>query len=138
MALNSVSEDIKTLLDDNSKGIAGTDLFSFQWGSGSSGSETQSQILVIDTTPLDVELKDEYENPTFNIYVRGSTAETPKDVYDRARDIYEFMLTQPTQEINGVEYLQFKDIGGLNALSKDENNRHTYMMNFFTWRCSVE
>ncbi len=39
---------------------------------------------------------------------------------------------------SSYEYLQFKDIGGLNALSKDENNRHTYMMNFFTWRCSIE
>jgi hypothetical protein len=137
MALNSVSQDVRQLLNDNSKGTQGTDLFSFEWGE-SGGEEIDKQILVIDTQSIDVELKDEYENPTFNIYVRGDSNESKKSVYDRARDIYEFMLTQPTQEINAVEYLQFKDIGGLNALTKDENNRFTYSMNFFTWRCSIE
>lgn len=138
MALNSVSQDIRQLLNDNSKGTQGTDLFSFQWGSGFEGAETQKQILVLDGQNINVELKDEYENPVFIIYVRGATNESQKSVYDRARDIYEFMIQEPTQTINTVEYLQFKDIGGMVALSKDENNRFTYVMNFFTWRCSVE
>ena len=137
MALNSVSEDIRQLLDTNSKGTQGTDLFSFQWGSDASGVERGKQILVIDGQSIDVELKDEYENPVFIIYVRGDTNESRKSVYDRARDIFEFMIQEATQTINAVEYLQFKDIGGMVGLSKDENNRFTYSMNFFTWRCSV-
>ena len=137
MSLNSVSEDIVTLLNANSKGVEGTDLFSFQWGRDSLGEEVDKQILVMDGQNIDVELKDEYENPVFIIYVRGSTVEPIKTVYDRARDIYEFMLSQATQTINTVEYLQFKDIGGLVALTKDGNNRFSYAMNFFTYRCSI-
>jgi hypothetical protein len=137
MSLNSVSEDIVTLLNANSKGVEGTDLFSFQWGSDTSGEEVDKQILVMDGQSIDVELKEEYENPVFLIYVRGSTNEPIKTVYDRARGIYEFMLSQATQTINAIEYLQFKDIGGLAALTKDGNNRFTYVMNFFTYRCSI-
>lgn len=137
MALNSVSEDIRQLLNDNSKGTQGTDLFSFQWGSGFEGAETQAQILVIDTQNIDVIDKLYYERPTFLIYVRGSTTESNKAVYDRARDIYEFMIQQVRQEINGTEYIEFEPVDGPRNLGKDENNRFTYSMNFSTFRDSI-
>ena len=137
MALNSVSEDIRQLLNDNSKGTQGTDLFSFQWGSGFEGAETQKQILVMDTQNIDVVDKLYYERPTFLIYVRGSTTESNKSVYDRARDIYEFMIQQVRQDINSTEYIEFEPVDGPRNLGKDENNRFTYSMNFSTFRDSI-
>ena len=138
MALNSVSEDIRTLLNTNAKGVEGTDLFSFQWGSGNKGAEVDKQIMVRDTDPIPALIKDEYENPTFQILVRGGTNEGVKSVYDRARDIYEFMIQQLRQTINGVEYVEFAPVvSGILHLGKDDNNRHVYSMNFFTYRISI-
>lgn len=138
MALNSVSEDVRQLLNDNSKGTQGTDLFSFQWGSGFEGAETQKQILVLDTGNIVALVKDEYEQPTFSIQVRGSTVESVKTVYDRARDIYEFMIQQPRTTINTVLYYEFAPaLNEILSLGKDENNRYTYQLNFFTYRCSI-
>lgn len=138
MSLNAVSEDIRTLLGDNSKGVSGTDLFSFQWGSAEGGEEVDSQILIIDTDGIDSPVKDEIEQPVFIIYVRGGTNEGVKSVHDRARDIYEFMITEPTQFINSTEYLQFAPVGGLVPLGKDASNRFGFSMNFFTYRQSVD
>ncbi len=138
MALNSVSEDIKTLLNDNSKGIEGTDLFAFGWGFTDNGEEINKQILVTDTGNIEALIKDEYENPTFNIMVRGGTNEQDKAVHARARDIYEFMLQQVRQTLNGNEYVQYAPISEeIIPLGKDDNNRIVYAMNFFTFRDSI-
>lgn len=137
MSLNSVSEDVRTMLNDGLKGVSGTDLFSFQWGSGADGVEIDKQILVVDEGVIDSLLKEQYENPTINIFVRGGTSEGLKAVHDRARDIYEYMISQVRQIINGTEYVEFEPVGGLNALGKDENNRAVYLMNFYTFRNSI-
>lgn len=137
MALNAVSEDVRTLLDANAKGVQGMDLFSFQWGSAANGKEINKQILVTDAPPIDFPIKDEGEQPVINIMVRGETKESVLSVYDRARDIYEFMIQRPTETINGLEYRQFAPIGGLINIGKDGNNRFVFSMNFFTYRCSI-
>ncbi len=137
MALNSVSEDVRTMLDAAAKGVAGTDLYSFQWGSSADGKEVDKQILVVDTQDVDAPIKDEIEQPTFVIFVRGNTNERVIDVYNRARDIYQFMITQIRQTLNGIEYVEFAPIGGLLPNGKDANNRFVYSMNFFTFRDSI-
>lgn len=137
MALNSVAEDVRTLLNANSKGTEGTDLFSFQWGSADDGDEIDKQILVIELGSDDGGLKVELEIPTFQILVRGDTNEGVKSVHDRARDIFEFMCQQVRQTINGTEYVEFEPQGGPIPLGKDDNNRHLYSMNFFTFRESI-
>lgn len=142
MTQKAVCEDIRFLLNANSKGVGGTDLFSFQWGSDADGDEIDKQILVIDGEPLQPqgifgEVKDERETPTFVIQVRGETNEGVKSVHDRARDIYEFMLQQPNQTIDGTDYLAFTPIGGMIPLGKDENNRFSFSMVFFTYRRSI-
>lgn len=137
MALNSVSEDIRQLLNDNSKGTQGVDLFPFEWGCDDTGAEIDKQILVIDGPNIDVIVKEDFERPTFVIYVRGSTNESSKSVYDRVRDIYEFMIVQERQTINGTEYLQYEPIAAPIALTKDSNNRFTYSINFSTYRNAI-
>jgi len=138
MSLNSVSEDIRQLLNnDGSFGIQGTDLFSFQWGVNSDGEEQNAQTIVIDTENLDVIDKQYYERPTFVIYVRGDTSESAHSVYDRARSIYQFMIIQVRQVINGTEYIQYEPVGSPRNLGKDNNNRFVYSMNFSTFRNSL-
>lgn len=137
MALNNVAEDIVTLLDDASKGTAATDLFSFQWGSTEDGVEVNKQIMVRHTDDIPNGHKTDYEQPTFNILVRGNTNEGFVSVHDRARDIYEFMVQQVRQTLNGTEYLQYAPIGGLIPIGKDSNNRVVFSMNFFTFRNSI-
>lgn len=134
MAKNDPAEDIRTLLNDSLKGTSGTDLFSLQWGSGVNGDEVDKQILVRTDSFTDALIKDEYEQPTVNILVRGTKKESLKSVYDRARDIYEFMIQQERQTLNTTEYVEFAPIGGLISLGPDDNGRHVYSMSFYTYR----
>jgi len=135
MTLAAVSEDIRTLLAGGGLGLTdGTDLFSFEWGTDDEGEEIDSQTLIVDTEPMDTDLKETYEQPTFVILVRGSVDEGGKAVHDRARAVYEFMLARVTQTINGVDYLEFEPIGGLYPIGRDSNSRFVYSMNFYTFR----
>lgn len=131
--MNSVSFDIMQFLEANAFGVAGTDLFSFEWGM-SSGSEVDRQILVLDQEALDSPMKEQYEQPIFQILVRGEKSESGRLVYDRARAIFEFMIAQPTQAINGEDYLQFEPIGNVVQLGRDDNDRYNVSMNFYTFR----
>jgi len=136
MSLNAVSEDIRQLLDDNSAalGLASIPITSFQWKSETNGDEVDSQVLVLDTDAIDALIKDEYENPVFNVRVRGDTQEGVKSVHDRARGIYEFLLQEVRTIINGTEYVEYAPLGGLLPEGKDKSNRFIYTMNFFTYR----
>ena len=137
MSLNSVAQDIVTLLHIGTKGVAGTDLFPFEWGAASNGDEINKQILVRHTDDVDNGHKTEHEQPTFNILVRGLTSENYVTVHDRARDIYEFMVQQVRQTLNGTEYIQFTPIGGLIPIGKDSNDRVVFSMSFYTFRDSI-
>lgn len=138
MAQRAVCEDIRTLLHNGGKGTQGTDLFSFQWGSGASGVEIDKQILVSDREPIPALIKDEYENPVFEVLVRGGRNENVKAVHDRARDIYEWMCTLPRQEVTPSTYIQFAPVGGMISLGRDDNSRPVFSMTFFTYRESIE
>ncbi len=140
MSLNAVSEDIRQLLDDNSValGIDSIPITAFQWRSGADGAEVDSQILVLDTGNIESLIKDEYENPTFNVMARGDTQEKVKTVHDRARGIYEFLLQEIRETINGTEYIQYAPVAdGIQPLGKDKSNRFVYSMTFFTYRCPI-
>ena len=134
MTQAAVSEDIRTLLNDNALGVEGTDLFSFECGTDNEGEEIDSQTLIIDTEPFTSDLKDQYEQPTFAILVRGVIDGDSKTVYDKIRAIIEFLIVQPTQTINTVDYLEFEPIAGVAPLGKDKNSRFVYSMNFYTFR----
>jgi hypothetical protein len=137
MPLTSVSEDIRVLLDANGFGVSATDLFSHQWGSGLNGAEIDKQILVRDNGDIDALDKTIYETPTFTILVRGGAKESFSTVRLRARTIYETMLQEERQVINGNEYVQFAPQGGLLPIGKDASNRWVFTMNFFTFREAI-
>jgi len=127
---NAPSFDIMTLLGANGFGTIGTDLFCLMWNPG-----TDKQTLVMDSEGFDTEQKDQYEQPGFQILVRGDKRESPKIVHDRARLIWLFIKdSSDSVTINSVEYLGFELSGNMVTLGKDENERFTYSMNFFTYR----
>lgn len=137
MSQPAISEDIRFLLNDNAAtiGIVGIPLSSFEWKTGKNGKEIDKQILVIDTGYIDTDQKDIYEQGTFAIFVRGKKIESAKEVHDIARAIYEFLISRPSEDINGTGYLQYEPTDdNLMQLGKDANNRHSYVMNFFTFR----
>lgn len=138
MAQRAVCEDIRTLLHNGSKGTQGTDLFSFQWGSGAGGAEIDKQILVCDREPIPALIKDEYENPVFEVLVRGERNENVKAVHDRARDIYEWLCTRTRQEVLPSTYIEFAPVGGMIPIGRDDNSRPVFSMTFFTYRESIE
>jgi hypothetical protein len=134
MSLNAVSEDIRSLLNTNLFGVSGVDLFSLEWGTTADGEEIDKQIAITDSDEIDATNKTAYAQPTFIIWVRGNINESHKSVHDRARDIYEFMLQQERQTLNGNLYIQYAPQGGLLSLGKDDNKRIVYSMNFYTYR----
>lgn len=138
MSLNSVSEDIVKIINTATGfGIAGTDLFAFEWGTKLDGAEVNKQTMITDLASIDAPISEEHENPVFLILVRGDTKEARKTVHDRARALYQFILQENRQTINGILYLPFAPVGGLVPLGTDDNNRVIYSMTFFTYRQSL-
>lgn len=140
MSLNAVAEDIRQLLADNAAtlGLTSIPITAFQWKSGANGDEIDSQVLVLDAGNIDSLIKDEYENPTFEIRTRGDTQEGVKIVHDRARGIYEFMIQEPRKTINGTEYIEYAPItDSILSAGKDKSNRFVYSTIFFTFRCPI-
>jgi hypothetical protein len=127
--------DVMTLLSDNSLGVIGEDLFGGEWGTKTLNTDIDEQVLVIEGVGTPSELKDLYEQPSVQILVRGPKAGADIDVYQRAKRISNFLLSQSEcTEINGKIYKGFEEGSNLAALGKDENQRFIYSMNFFTFR----
>lgn len=138
MSLNSVSEDIVVMIHAATGfGVAGVDLFAYEWGTKTDGKEINKQTMIVDVDGIDAPISEEHENPVFLIQVRGDTKEPRKIVHDRARTLYQFMLQENRQTINGILYLPFAPVGGLIPMGNDSNNRVIYSMTFFTFRQSL-
>ncbi|MCK5641221.1 MAG: hypothetical protein KAJ19_10500 [Gammaproteobacteria bacterium] len=128
MTIPAVSEDIKDLLD--SAGLTpGTDLFIMEWGK-----DVDAQTLILDSGGIDSDLKDIYAQPTFQILVRGKSSDGGIGASDQMRAIHEFLIARPTEAINGRTYLQFEPIGEPAPLGRDDNDRHVWSANYFTYR----
>ena len=126
--MNSVSFDILTLLQSQGFGTIGTNMFGNELGT------VDAQILVSDTGAYDSQLHELYENPTFQIIVRGNKKESNLTSYNKIRAIYEYLNTQGLTTINSQEYELFKSFGGINGLGRDDNDRYVWSCNFMTYR----
>lgn len=128
--VNSVAQDVATLLEDNALGTIGTDLFGMQWGD-----DIDSQTLVIETGAIDTENKEQYEQPTFQILVRGVRQGAINTLYATIKAIHEFLIEQSELvTINSTDYLGFEPVSGVIALGRDDNNRFVYSSNYYTYR----
>lgn len=131
MTLPSVSQDIATLLEGGGLGLVqAADLFIMEWGPDS----TDEQILIMDTAGFDSDLKEIYEQPTFQVLARGARAAGGNAAYDSIRAVHEFLIAQETQSIGGREYLQYEPVSNIAGLGRDDNDRHVFSMNYFTYR----
>jgi len=130
MTTNAIHFDIATLLNDNTFGVLGTDLFGGEWGIG-----FDAQTLVLDGVGTPSDLKEVYEQPSVQIIVRGEKNQAAHIVYSSAKAISDFLLSQSEcVTINTTVYKGFEQGSNIAALGKDENERHSYSMNFYTYR----
>jgi len=128
---NSVAEDIADYIETGGFGVLGTDLFGVQWGPDGD----DKQILVMETGGVDSPLKDAYEQPTFQILVRGDKNDRYPDIYARIRDIHEYLISSSeTTVINGLTYLGFEPLSNIAPIGKDDNDRFIYSSNYYTFR----
>lgn len=128
--VNSVAQDVAQLLNDNALGILATDLFAFQFADG-----IDAQTLVMETDAIPTEDKDQYEQPMFQVLVRGARQGPPATSYAIAKAAHEFLIAQPELvTINSTDYLGFEPLAGIAPLGRDENNRFVYSMNYYTFR----
>lgn len=130
MSLLPVYFHVAKLLASGGFGTLGTDLFGGAWGTDKDG-----QVLVLDGAGIPSELKTLYEQPNVQILVRGEKLESDLTVYQRAKQIYDFMVTRPEDNIiEGVCYKGFEPDSNLAGLGKDPNELFVYTMNFSTYR----
>lgn len=130
--MKSVSIDIMNLLAANGLGAVGTNLFAMAWNE-----EVDAQTVVIDGEGFNTTLKDEYENPVFRILVRGSKGDDMNTAYTAIRAVHEFLIVQPTQIIDGTEYLQYEPLSTIMTLGRDDNDRAVFSINYYTFRNPV-
>lgn len=127
--MKAVSVDIMQLLNDNAFGTIGTDLFAMAWNES-----VNAQILVMDVPGVDSPLKEVYENPSFQVLVRGDKGADMVTAHDLLRSIHEFLVVQPVQFIGTTEYLQYEPLSTLSGLGRDDNDRAVFSMNYYTFR----
>ena len=130
--MKAVSVDIMTLLANNSLGTIGTNLFAMAWGEG-----VDEQVLVLDAPGVNSPLKKVYEQPSFQILVRGEKNGDMNDAYQKMRDIHEFLIAQPSQDIDDTGYLQYEPLSSIAGLGRDDNDRGIFSMNYYTFRNSI-
>lgn len=129
--MNAFYYDVATLLDDGLVALTlGTNLFGGEWDAGK-----QSQTLCIEGVGTPSDLKDMYEQPSVQILVRGEKKQPDYQVYNQAKEISDFLLSQSEcVTINTTDYKGFEEGSTIAPLGKDENERFVYSMNFYSWR----
>ena len=133
MTTNAPYFDITTFLNDNGFGTLGVDLNGSEWVLG-----VDAQTLVLDGVGTPSDLKQTFENPGIQVLVRGVKNGAAHLVYTKAKEISDFLVTQPESvTINTTEYKGFEPSSSIAPLGKDANERHIYSMNFSTYRAAI-
>jgi hypothetical protein len=128
---NAPHFDIATKINADTSYVLGADLFGGEWG------DTDEQVLILDGVASASELKDVYEEVSIQALVRGKKCEAAHDVYLKAKVLSNYLLNLDDFEVNGCGYKLFEPSSNIAPLGKDDNERHTYSMNFLTYRAGV-
>ena len=130
--MNSPAYDISDKINADGQASLGVDLFSAEWG------KPNQQFLVLDGVSAPSDLVFTYEEVGVQIITRGEKNEPQNEVYLRAKTLSDYLLNLPDNwDVNGCGYKSFEPTSNIAALGKDANERHTYSMNFFTYRAGV-
>lgn len=134
MTQHSVSKDVATLLHDNAIATLGTDLFY-----GQKKQDADRQIVIIDTGGFEVDLPDLYEQSTFQVLVFSSRGEDFNTIFTLSRQAHDLIISVNNVTINSNEYPAFFPSGqsGPYSLGLDDEDRHVFSCNYFTYRSPV-
>lgn len=110
-------------------GFPDAELFGGEWGA------PHQQILVLNSGGPASDLKEVYEVPDFQILVRGDNTDSDRDVYARAKSVFNYLCGLGNSVcINDTNYQGFEPMSNLAPLGKDDNSCFIYSMNFRTYR----
>lgn len=129
--MNPMYFDVATLLNDELSSLTlGSNLFGGEWNA-----DTDKQVLCVEGVGAPSDHKQIYEQPSVQILVRGDKGQPDYRVYNMAKEISDFLLQQSEcVTINNTDYKGFEVGSTIGPLGKDENERFSYSMNFFSWR----
>lgn len=132
---NSVAKDMADLLRETAGNGGGdfTSVFPSKWGKDTDG-EIEAQTLIEDMAGGPSDFDWIYEHPVFQMTVRGTSKETPEQVWVTAKAIYNFIINLTRPEINGTEYVYFKSFAPLQQIGLDDKGRALCMAKFSTTR----
>lgn len=128
---NAPHFDLATKINSDTAYVLGTDLFGGEWG------DVDKQVAVYDGVSPPSELKTVYEEVSIQVLVRGGKCEAAHEVYKRAKELSDYLLLLDDFSVNGCGYKSLEPTSNIAPLGKDENERHTYSMNFNTYRAGV-
>lgn len=133
--MSSVAKDIADLLRATAGDGGGdfTNVFPSSWGEEADG-EIEEQTLIEDTQGGPSDFDWIYENPVFQMTVRGKSEEEPEATWIRAKAIYNFIINLTRPVINGTEYVYFKSFAPLQQIGLDDKGRALCMAKFSTTR----
>jgi len=129
--MNPAYYDVATLISNDLAGYTLADnLFGGSWNANK-----DDQVLVLEGVGTPSDLKDLYEQPSVQILVRGSKNEADHLVYQRAKGVSDFLLSQSEcVTINSTDYKGFEEGSSIAPLGKDDKERFIYSFNVYTWR----
>lgn len=131
--MNAPHEDVMQLLSDGGIAVKGDDLFGGAWG------DAERQMLVLDAPGVPSIIKEQYEQVSIQILVRGTKEQSSKAVYDFARTAWDYLLGLPDNvTVNDTEYLGFEPEINISPLGRDDASRLAYSMGVLTFRAGVE
>lgn len=127
--MNASWYDLAIWLNANSTLTLGTNLFGGEWG------KPDSQVLVLEGIGTPSDLKDVYEQIGVQVMVRGERGVTSNESYKLIKEVSDLMLTSGESIImNGCEYKGFEQESNIASLGMDENQRHIWTANFYSYR----
>lgn len=122
--MSSPAEDIALFLENEGVGTRGTNIFV-----GREPEISALSITLINSGGLAPNPKWLRDYPSVQIRLR-STVYGYSAAWDKANDIKDALLGEPTTTLNSKNYVQFLQLGDILDLGPDANNRALISMNF--------
>ncbi len=126
MAINSPSLDIAEYMELSGAGLGvlGTDLFI-----GNEPENPDFVITVYDTGGTSPNARFLRDEPTVQIRVRGKPGDY-LSAWTKAQDIKDALLGLGTQVLSGTNYVMFLQVGDVQSIGRDENDRPLIVTNW--------
>ncbi len=132
--MNSVSDDIKDILEDSSNGVGGT----FVTASYLTESQDE-QIAIVDQSGFGIvpslDNVENYNGDGFQVLVRGDKM-ARQATYTKAQVVNTILNGLTNETWNSTRYISILRQGSIVYVGEDENNRHIYSLNYIANRAA--